>query len=288
MAIERRPRRSFLRQAFILILSALICAGWSGLLEGFISNRSTGMVSQDPGKSSIVATASSGITGNTTKSDRKQKDPSRSNSWILQHVGTQYGGWTYDSSKLTSESIVYSIGLGEDTSWDEGILSRHNLQVWGFDPTPKSLEYVRRRNQLQVKNFHLIPEGLATKPGTRVFTKPKDTNHVSMRAGNHSDMGETIEITVNSLEQWMKKFEHTHIDILKMDVEGSEYEVLKEWIRTNYFPFDQLLVEWHFRFLSNRTKHDEILRGLQEKGWNIVHTQNEGQEMTLLRSDRYI
>ena len=56
--------------------------------------------------------------------------------------GTEYGGWTYDSRNITANSVVYSVGLGEDTSWDEGIMNRFGVQVWGFDPTPKSIKYV--------------------------------------------------------------------------------------------------------------------------------------------------
>jgi FkbM family methyltransferase len=290
MSMERRLRRPFLRHAFMLTLSALIFLGWSGLLEGLVSHRSAEKVlpyPETPVKVVEKVTGELGMVKSTAAPVQAKNQPSHSSSYELQRVGTEYGGWTYDSSPLTSQSIVYSIGLGEDTSWDEGILSRHNLQIWGFDPTPKSLEYVRNRKQLQVENFHLVPEGLATTPGTRIFTKPKDANHVSMRSGNHSDMGETIEISVNSLEQWMTTFHHSHIDILKMDVEGSEYDVLEEWIRTNYFPFDQLLVEWHFRFLPNRTRHDKVIRGLQDRGWIMVHTQNQGQEMTFLRRQKY-
>ena len=67
----------------------------------------------------------------------------------LTHAGTQYGGWTYNEAPLNQSSIVYSVGLGEDTSWDEEIIHRHNLTVWGFDPTPKSLIYVKGRKQLK-------------------------------------------------------------------------------------------------------------------------------------------
>ena len=202
----------------------------------------------------------------------------------LSHVGSQYGGWTYDSSNLTPDSIVYSIGLGTDTSWDEGIMMKHKLNVWGFDPTPMSLEYVRTRQELKHGLFHLTPEGLATVKGSLKFTKPKNKDHVSMRAGEHEGLGEMIEVPVNTLESWMQANGHTHLDILKIDIEGSEYDVLEDWIRRDFFPFDQLLVEWHFRFLPSRDRHDAVLKGLKQRGWNLVHSQNDGQETTFVRS----
>ena len=203
----------------------------------------------------------------------------------LSHVGTDYGGWAYDSSMLTPESIVYSIGLGEDTSWDEGMMTKHILNVWGFDPTPKSLEYVTRRKELMAGGlFHLTPEGLATFKGNITFTKPKDESHVSMRAGVHANLGSTVDVPVNTLDHWMDTNGHTHLDILKMDVEGSEYDVLEDWIARDFFPFDQLLVEWHFRHHPNKERHNAVIRGLEGKGWKTVDSRNNGQETTMMRS----
>ncbi|KAI2505632.1 methyltransferase domain-containing protein [Fragilaria crotonensis] len=118
-------------------------------------------------------------------------------------------------------------------------MEKHKLNVWGFDPTPKSLEYVSKRDQLKVDGlFHLTPEGLATFKGNLTFTKPNAArrDQVSMRVGKYSGMGGTISVPVNTLENWMERCGRKHLDILKMDVEGSEYEVLEDWIRRDFFP----------------------------------------------------
>ena len=105
-----------------------------------------------------------------------------------------------------------------------------------------------------------------------------------MREGALENLGSTINVIVNTLDNWMKSNGHTHIDILKMDIEGSEYDVVEDWIDRNFFPMDQLLIEWHFRWLEDKSRHDRLLRRLQDVGWYVVHSQNDGQEMTLLRS----
>jgi UDP-arabinose 4-epimerase len=191
--------------------------------------------------------------------------------------GTEYGGWTYDSAAITADSVVYSVGLGEDTSWDEGIIKRFGLQVWGFDPTPKSIKYVRSNVNLG-QNFHFTPEGLGIKKDVLTFTKPQNTNYVSMREGKHDGLGETIEVPVNSLENWMQTFGHTHLDILKIDIEGSEYDVLEHWIQKKWFPMDQLLVEFHQRFFEDKTRHNNVLNGLKANGFQIIHNKG-GQEI---------
>ena len=198
---------------------------------------------------------------------------------VLVTDGSEYGGWTYDSSQLTSDSVVYSVGLGEDTSWDEGIMKRFGLNVWGFDPTTKSIEYVHKNNKLG-QNFHFTAEALGIEKGVRIFTKPKNPNHVSMREGRHDGLGETVEVHTNTLQNWMDKFSHSHIDILKIDIEGSEYDVLEDWIKKEWFPMDQLLIEFHQRFFENKDRHFKVLAGLKESGFEIIHDKkNKGQEI---------
>jgi FkbM family methyltransferase len=201
----------------------------------------------------------------------------------LRNVGTEYGGWTYNATGLTPDSIVYSVGLGEDTSWDEGMMRDHGLHVWGFDPTPKSIAYVQN-NEALGSHFLFTPEGLAIKQGTLTFTKPKNSNHVSMRAGTHGGLGPTVDVPVNTLEHWMATFGHSHVDILKLDIEGSEYDVLEDWIRRQWFPMDQLLVEFHQRFFEDPSRHVRVLQGLKENGFEIIHdVRGHGQEITFQR-----
>ena len=60
--------------------------------------------------------------------------------------GTDYGGYLLpENIKLDSNSIVYSIGIGEDISFDATLSAKYNCKVYMFDPTPRSIE--RRKNK---------------------------------------------------------------------------------------------------------------------------------------------
>ena len=165
------------------------------------------------------------------------------------YSGSKYGGWWYNAALLRSDSIVYSFGLGEDTSWDEAIL-KLGVDVHGFDPTPKASEYVSKRMELKMQRgtFHYTQQGLSTSKGSVLFTKPANPDFVSMREGNHAGLGDTISVSVNTLQNFMKENGHKYLDILKLDIEGSEYAVLSSLLLAKYLPFTQLLVEFHQRF----------------------------------------
>ncbi|GMI55572.1 hypothetical protein ScalyP_jg1492 [Parmales sp. scaly parma] len=199
----------------------------------------------------------------------------------LRYTGTEYGGWMYNATGLTPNSVVYSVGLGEDTSWDEAMMRDHGLQLWGFDPTPKAIEYVQLNPALG-DNFHFTAEGLAAKQGRITFTKPSNPDHVSMRQGKHKGLGETIVVPVNTLDHLMQANGHTRIDVLKIDIEGSEYEVLEDWIARNWFPMDQLLVEFHQRLFKDASRHIRVLEGLKANGFRIIHNVKD-QELTFQR-----
>ncbi len=66
--------------------------------------------------------------------------------------GNGYGGFYVNPDLLNSSSIVYSIGIGEDISFDLDVIKNHSSTVFGFDPTPRSLQWVN--SQQFPSNFH--------------------------------------------------------------------------------------------------------------------------------------
>ena len=45
-------------------------------------------------------------------------------------------------SLLRKDSIIYSIGVGEDISFDKAIDSITNCNIFGFDPTPRAKIFI--------------------------------------------------------------------------------------------------------------------------------------------------
>ena len=69
--------------------------------------------------------------------------------------------------------------------------------------------------------------------------KAKQCGHVT------PDM-KSFQLPVRTLPSIMKELGHTHIDILKLDVEGSEYTFLEQLLDTmGCPPVNQLTMEWH-------------------------------------------
>ncbi len=80
----------------------------------------------------------------------------------------------------------------------------------------------------------------------------------------------------------MKMLGHACIDLLKMDIEGAEYDVLAE-ILTQRIPVKQLLVEFHHRWPQiGVEKTKQAICALNTAGFRIFSVSLSGEEYSFL------
>ena len=163
----------------------------------------------------------------------------------VQRLGSVYGGWSITPAGLNAELIVYSVGIGEDISFDLALMAQFNCRVFAFDPTPKSLEWLKR--QELPEGFQSFAVGLADYDGQAEFFAPPNSEHVSHTVLRTVYQGASIEVEVSQLQTIMQRLGHTHIDLLKLDIEGAEYAVIADIIASGLKP-RQFLIEFHDRF----------------------------------------
>jgi FkbM family methyltransferase len=165
--------------------------------------------------------------------------------------GNEYGGFFACPTLLNDKSIVYSFGIGEDISFDESIVRTHHCSVYGFDPTPKSVKWIRGQEQTLPPKFHFFEYGIGNKSGAVEFFLPKNTDHVSgsFISQDNVDAKQSIEVQLKCIVDIVEELGHQQIDVLKMDIEGAEYQVLESILRSA-IPINQILVEFHDRFFE--------------------------------------
>ena len=141
----------------------------------------------------------------------------------LVRLGSRYGGWVIPSGLVTTGSIVYSGGVGEDVSFDLALIERTGCSVWAFDPTPRSIEFA---SEIDEPRFRFHPVGLWSRDCVKHFYAPADPSHVSHTAVSSEPQQPSFEANCKSLATVMRELGHDRIDLLKLDIEGAEYEVL--------------------------------------------------------------
>lgn len=165
----------------------------------------------------------------------------------LEFHGNNYCGWSVPSGALSADSIVIDVGVGEDISFSRSLIERYGCVVHGFDPTPRAIAYARR---LDLDGFVLHEYGLGPTRGLATFYLPNNEEFVSGSLHQAGHLGaSSIEVRLVGIRDVFDIVGANHIDLLKLDIEGSEYELLgAPSFRECASRIDMLCVEFHHRW----------------------------------------
>jgi FkbM family methyltransferase len=195
-------------------------------------------------------------------------------------MGNEGACWCVCPRDLSASSVVYSMGVGEDISFDRALIQGFGLQVHAFDPTPRSIEWVQKQIVPPELVFH--PYGIAGFDGNCAFLPPENPAHVSHTIMKRESLRPAIEVPVHRLGTIMKMLSHKRIDLLKMDIEGAEYGVLADML-AHHIPVKQLLVEFHHRWPHiGVEKTKQAIRTLNAAGYRIFSVSPSGEEYGFL------
>lgn len=200
-----------------------------------------------------------------------------------QWVGNSYGGFYLANNSINKGSIIYSIGIGEDVSFDLEIIEKYRCNVFAFDPTPKSVNWVNKN--VSNNNFNFSPIGISKEKGSRLFYLPKDNKHISGSLEKISTVNEemAVELEFDTLKNQMIKNNHHKIDLLKMDIEGSEYDVI-DFILDEKIEINQILVEFHPHLVQNgRKKTKSLIIKLESFGYKCFARSNSFLEYSFIK-----
>lgn len=214
--------------------------------------------------------------------------------------GTEYGGYTIQPlSAPTMENsgrsdssgdrlIVYSVGIGEDVSFDEGILDAYpQARVYAFDPTPKAIRYLEKHPLSKDSRFTFLPCGMSDACGTETFYLPKNKNYVSgsVVEWDGVDGQDKLDVEMRTMGSLMEQFGHKRVDILKLDIEGSEFRVIPQILEAGC-EFSQLCMEHHLRFFPDgKEKMRELIKLLNQHGYYIADVADTGEVLLFVKAE---
>lgn len=200
-------------------------------------------------------------------------------------LGNPYADWTFCKDGLGKDSVIYSFGVGEDISFDLELIDHYKLQIQAFDPSPRSIEWIE--SQKIVDSFHFYKYGLAGQDGEITFNEPEEPGAHSLKIEGSSGVEtgrKTHVLPVARLTSVLEKLGHDRIDILKMDIEGAEYEVIDDII-SSPVPIAQVLIEFHHRFRNIGVgKTREAISKLNKAGFKIFSVSASGEEISFINT----
>ncbi|KAK1593753.1 methyltransferase domain-containing protein [Colletotrichum navitas] len=150
--------------------------------------------------------------------------------WDVERIGRMGDGgkWVCGMSRYVNypknrECIIYSFGVRDESSFEQEMLERTGCIIWAYD-------------------FSVVDFGEQLTPSNR------DRAHFSqLGIAGKTDLTKTPPLY--SIGDIMKKNGHEYIDILKMDIDSSEFEALdgmhREFPISWELPVGQLMIEVH-------------------------------------------
>jgi hypothetical protein len=160
---------------------------------------------------------------------------------------------------LTSDSVLYCVGVGEDVSHDVELARALGGRVYLFDPTPRAIAHANLvravmddpskvahshsfgggdcrywdgilKNRVDPDRIVFTPIGVYSKNAVMSFYQPTNAAHVSCSVvpGMKSSVS-PYEVQVKTLRTLMTELHHDRIDLLKLDIEdGLRHVALAE------------------------------------------------------------
>jgi FkbM family methyltransferase len=186
--------------------------------------------------------------------------------------------WTIVTGGLHADAAIYSGGVGEDITFEQELIRRYGVKIHIFDPSPVAAQTIERAN-----NNHLLfqPVGLAASDAANFSVGGGLGSSTWLKVAEKAGEGEGLACT--SLLQEMKKNRHEAIDLLKIDIEGFEYEVLESCL-SQEIPIKQICVEFHDFFPDiPKARTSGMIRMLRSHGFELIHRHRHDHTF-LLRS----
>lgn len=228
----------------------------------------------------------------------------------LLRIGTAYGGWHCCPDLLGAGRVAMCCGAGEDISFDVALNANWGMRIICVDPTPRAIAHVARLldavchgRSMQIEagplnyeltgfraaDFAFIPRAVWSTDGFLELFAPSNPSHVSYSAMNLQHTSEKIRVPSSTVESILRESDVPRLSMLKLDIEGAEYEVLRSMLAADIRP-DQVLVEFdQINLPLSPLFWVELLRALRElraAGYRLVRRERSNYLFVLLSTPR--
>lgn len=185
-------------------------------------------------------------------------------------LNPQYYKWVKDEGdsklqlnyELDEDSIFFELG-GFDGTYTKLILEKFNPQSYIFEPSKKYFEILN--HSIKKKNVKIYNFGISDENKQAFLSHREDQSRIS----NNKDIkGELVDL--KKLSEFVKEENLEKIDLININIEGSEYEVLDEVINSGLInKIDNLQIQFHKNIKNYRSKRKNIKNRLS-KTHNLI------------------
>ena len=219
----------------------------------------------------------------------------------LVYLGSANHGYYIPANYLLSSSVCYCVGAGTDISLDTELVTRFKAKVFIFDPMPYALNhfndliasakankiftadnnakgYVYTISSEELSTVTYCVTGVWNERKTIKFYSPAKESYAGHSITNLQNTEKYVKAPVDKLANIMQELGHQQLDLLKIEIEGSEYTVIDDVLADNLdvkiilVEFDEFHHRKGLASLPAIRRIEQSSRKLIKAGYKLVHS----------------
>lgn len=206
------------------------------------------------------------------------KNPNNSNIIMMKEI--------YMDNLYTDKFDVNKGDIVLDLGANIGIFTRYALKngaslVYSIEPDINN--YTCLCNNVYNSNCVTINKAIYINNDTStLIRKTSSGGHVLSNINmeyNLSDMIDTIDVESITFDTLISDYDISHINFLKMDIEGSEIDVIYSMTREHFNKIDKIVMEYHrFAHQNDLSKRDLLIKYVLNNGFKHFYVRNLGSD----------
>jgi FkbM family methyltransferase len=175
----------------------------------------------------------------------------------------------YDLKRILAKSprVIVDAGANKGSVSLELSYWFADAQIYAFEPVSNTFKSLVN-NTVNNRNIHPFHFGLGDKDeNVEIFLSKEDTiNSLKTAEANQYTIGKEI-INIIRLDKFLTKHDINHIDILKIDVEGAEFEVLRGCDALIYDAIKCIYLEVGYDREPTKVHFSDVAQYMEERGF---------------------
>eukprot|EP00897_Mesotaenium_endlicherianum_P009687 jgi/Mesen1/8747/ME000052S08172 len=200
----------------------------------------------------------------------------------MQQVGAPGSQWPIYFKGLHAKSVIYSVGMGRNLTWEAEMITKGGFLVHVFDSTPHGVRWAKQRLGARISpRIHLhdwcIAGGADGEYRVNALAWPTQPPGIYTALTVHPDgyvfVAPPLAVPGKRLDTTMHELKHAKVDILKVDIAGGEFELINEWdARQADLPVCQLLLRFGTRWAGHQGEYlrHRALEALHRLGFFLL------------------
>ena len=160
---------------------------------------------------------------------------------------------------LSEGGIVIDAGCSYEADFSLHMIEHHGQRSYGVDPTRKHQPQLEKIEKKYKGDFTHLPFAISSSDDSIIFHESTENesgsilcDHVNVK----QDQVVEYEVEAVSLKSLLNRIGVDRVAILKLDLEGAEYELLYKLSKNDLVAFEQIFIEFHHHAVEQYSEKD--------------------------------